>query len=444
MVYHLLDTRQSGLFDGADGGLDGLAQHQNPGFPGIGPRPIVAEALLLDVFRAVALSHGPLVEIFYPGGAMVHGYEVGHVRRQAIFLRQPQPFFYVAFNHFGAQMGRQGIVGVFLVELVLDKVLRASQFTDIVIIGSHPRQQAVGADGIGGSFHQIAHYDAVAEGTVGFPAEPAQHGMVEIGQLQQGQVGGDTEDDLQYSDQAVDHDGRQQPVDGGEHEVIAQGSYIGVLQELDGGDGQRIGGEDIDYGGEYLAATPKLPYGVDGHTARQQAGHYKVHLIAHHEAQHQGQGHSSDHAGASVEQDGEGHGGHCEWDQVLGQSETVMKQVAHSHDQHEQQRSQHYEAGLLEPGPAVYIQPGIKESHQKSGDHDHPDARQPQLDAAGRSDQPRFSGGQGTYLLQHLIGHPGVGIDDLFIFQHDPLGNRYPVHRSLLTPLGDLGIVDQV
>ena len=78
-------------------------------------------------------------------------------------------------------MGRDGVVGILLAELVLDKILRPGQFADVVVVGPYPAKQAVGADGVGRRLRQVSHHDAVAERPVGFLAEASQQRVVEIG-----------------------------------------------------------------------------------------------------------------------------------------------------------------------------------------------------------------------------------------------------------------------
>ena len=47
------------------------------------------------------------------------------------------------------QSRRQPVVRVLHVELVLDEIVRPVQLADVVIVSADPRQQLVGADGLG-------------------------------------------------------------------------------------------------------------------------------------------------------------------------------------------------------------------------------------------------------------------------------------------------------
>ena len=207
-VHHLPNAGQGGLSNGLGGRFDGLAQHEDARFLGVGFGAGVAESIFFHPVRAAVIADGLLIKIFSPGGAMVHGNEVGHRLGQTVFLGQAQSLLDVGDHHLGAQMGGNGIMRVFHTELVLDKVLGPGELADVMVIGSHPAEQTISPNYVGRRLRQVPHDNAVAEGAISLPAETPKQGMVEIGQFQQGKVGGHAENDLQYADEAIYHDRR--------------------------------------------------------------------------------------------------------------------------------------------------------------------------------------------------------------------------------------------
>ena len=90
--------------------------------------------------------------------------------------------------------------------LVLDIVFGMNQFADIVIEGSCPHQQRIGADGFGGFGRQIRNLHRVLERAGGFFGKAVQQLGVDVGQFDQRHRTQQPERFLKQEDQTVGGD----------------------------------------------------------------------------------------------------------------------------------------------------------------------------------------------------------------------------------------------
>ncbi len=135
---------------------------------------------------------------------MVLGDEGAHRGRYAVALGQIEPGLDVVGDHFGAGRGRQLVMGILALDLVLDVVHGLGHLADVMEVAAHPRQQRVGAHQIGRPLGQVADDDAMVEGAWGLLLKPPQQGVVELGQLHQLHAGSDAEHQPQYDRGAHD------------------------------------------------------------------------------------------------------------------------------------------------------------------------------------------------------------------------------------------------
>ena len=89
--------------------------------------------------------------------------------------------------------------------LVFNKIIRFVDFADIVVVAANFSQKGVGADFRCRGFDQAAHNDRMVVGSRRFDHELAHQRLIEIGQFQQFDIGGVTENDFRQRNQAGSH-----------------------------------------------------------------------------------------------------------------------------------------------------------------------------------------------------------------------------------------------
>ena len=85
---------------------------------------------------------------------------------------------------------------VFIAALIFHEIERLGDLADIVVIGAHPGQERVGVDGTGRGLGHGADHHAVVIGARGLQNHLLQEGMIQVGQLQEVDVGGIAENPL--------------------------------------------------------------------------------------------------------------------------------------------------------------------------------------------------------------------------------------------------------
>ncbi len=93
----------------------------------------------------------------------------------------------------GAHGRGEVVVRVFAVVGVLGEILRLHELADVVEIRAHAADRGIRADGFGGGLGEVRDGEAVVVGAGGFHAQAFEHGVVEVGHLQPGNVGRDFE-----------------------------------------------------------------------------------------------------------------------------------------------------------------------------------------------------------------------------------------------------------
>ena len=80
-------------------------------------------------------------------------------------------------------------MAIFLHTDIFNKIERFADFADIVIIGRHPGEQRIGADGFGRRLGQVADNNGMVIGTWSLYHQFAQHRGIHIGKFQQLDIG---------------------------------------------------------------------------------------------------------------------------------------------------------------------------------------------------------------------------------------------------------------
>ena len=207
------------IFDRADGGLDRVGEHHDPGFLGTRLRSRITVILLLDfidlgLIGVVARQvHRLGVEEVHARCPVVHGDEIDHFFRQVVITCQGHAVLDMRGNNERTHAGSELVVTVPAPLLVFHEIGRFHHFPDVMKICAHPAEDLVGTHGGGGGLRQARQRHAVVVRPRGLFRQLAQEGMVEMHQLHQRKVGGDAKRFLEKYKEPVCQNGGDGSVD---------------------------------------------------------------------------------------------------------------------------------------------------------------------------------------------------------------------------------------
>ena len=170
------------------GGFDHIGKHDQPGFTRLGLGAGIAIIIDIDGIFAFELF-GFVIEVLNQAGAMMLTDGVGDVLSQLIPVRHVHAVFDVRDQDKSGHGRGQFIVPVATAALVFDKVGRFADFPDIVIIAADLCEKGVCADFSCCGLDHIPDDNGMMIGSRGFDHELAHEGLVEVGKLQQFDVG---------------------------------------------------------------------------------------------------------------------------------------------------------------------------------------------------------------------------------------------------------------
>ena len=213
---HVLHLFGAGTAQGAHRRLAAVRHHDDGAFlrAGLGAR--IAEVRLPHVLPRLLGLH---IEVGGHGGAVMLPHDGAHGGGHPIPLQDGVPVRHVGDDDPGALPGRQLVVGIDAVGLVLGKVPGGFELARVMDGGRRLGEQGVGADAPCPALRQQGRHLAVMVGAGGVVHEPPLKGMVHIEELVELGAGGKIEEDLP--------DGRetqaQHQGDDGAHEEQAEG-----------------------------------------------------------------------------------------------------------------------------------------------------------------------------------------------------------------------------
>jgi hypothetical protein len=117
---------------------------------------------------------------------------------QPELLRHADPLLHVGQDHRTGEPGRQGIVNIRRAGLVLRKIVRLPEFSDVVIEGCDAAQHRVGADGERARLRQRPHHHAVVERPGCLHHHAGEQRVSRAGQLHQADVARVAEGELRH------------------------------------------------------------------------------------------------------------------------------------------------------------------------------------------------------------------------------------------------------
>ena len=340
----LLDGLGRGIGHGTDGSLHRVRQHDDGAFLGLGTAAVVAEIGNVHSLP-VRLLQRLMVEVHHRRVAVMLDDDILNFLRQMILLGQHHAVPGMGGDNGGGNIGIGMLVRIFA-QLVFLKVHGALQFADVVVIGSRAAQQGIGPHRFRRRLGQIGHDDGVVIGAGGFDHQPAQNGLIGVGQLQQLGRGRQTEHRLH---QRVQRDAQHRRHHGGQgapQGVVHHHPHGVVSHKADGEDDDHIGKAGQEAAQQHLLAVG-LPMKNDDHQkAGDKRNEQKVHDLRsvagiaarQQRADQHRQGETTSHARPGADQAGEHH--HAQ--QCRGQiGVDLLSQHTRAHGQAQHQHHQH-------------------------------------------------------------------------------------------------------
>lgn len=189
------------LGQGATCGLDSIGEEDNSAFLEGGARAIVAVGALIDggavafAFFFMGVVFEPfarlVVEVLDEAGAVVLFDDINDNARQFVFAGEFDAFLDVGLDNEGTHGRVLLVVGVEPTPLVFGKVFGFYEFADIVKEATDAAEEGAGTDRGGGVFGEVGNHEAVMVSAGCLDLHAAKEGVVEIGEFEQGDVGGD-------------------------------------------------------------------------------------------------------------------------------------------------------------------------------------------------------------------------------------------------------------
>ena len=190
LLDHALDAGRGGVRQGPGGRLHLVRQEHQPGFLGLGPGARVAVILHLDLVGFGRLRLGLVEKIADEVGAVVLTDDISDVLPQPVFPGQVHPVLDMGDQDQAAHGRGQLLVLVVAALLVFHEIGRLLDLADVVVKGGGLGQHGIGPDGLRGGFHHLAHHHGVMIGPRGDEHQLFEHGLIQVQELQQADIGG--------------------------------------------------------------------------------------------------------------------------------------------------------------------------------------------------------------------------------------------------------------
>ena len=110
---------------------------------------------------------------------------------EPVLEREVHAFLDVRDDDQRAHRRREFVVRVAVAPHVFREVIGLHELADVVKIGTHPAHRGVGADRLGGRFGEVGDDEAVVVGAGRFDGHALEQRVIQVGQLQPGDIRGD-------------------------------------------------------------------------------------------------------------------------------------------------------------------------------------------------------------------------------------------------------------
>ena len=201
---------------------------------------------------------------------------------EPVLFRKLDTLFYVRENDEAAHAGRQVLVGVLEVPPVLYEIVGHLQFSHVVVVGGHPRQDGVGPDALRGSPREIAHEYAVMVRAGGLDHQLLEEGVLQVRKLEELEVCRIVENVLYDGKEACGHETARQAAEEdkcGLQGHLAQGMAEEAMEEKHD-KGHDEGGKEA--GPEHGRALLHLSGKVGGQEVAEKGVHENGEAVVHH------------------------------------------------------------------------------------------------------------------------------------------------------------------
>src|SRR3954447_880924 len=167
-----------------------VGQHRHRRLSRLGARTGVAE--ISGIYSAIGVvTPCPAQKVGNVCSPMVLWDKGFHHFGQSSSLGQRYAISDVALNDPGRLLGAHEVMRIGCAALVFHEMTRVGQLSDVVVIATHAGKQAVGPDDVAGRLTEAGHGEAVGPGAGRLHGQTAEQGPAQIGELEQGQIGGD-------------------------------------------------------------------------------------------------------------------------------------------------------------------------------------------------------------------------------------------------------------
>ena len=243
-LHHSLDARRCRIGEGFGSGLYRIRQHHDSRLFGLRFGARIAIFLFpylcqFGVLRIFCL----LVEEGDQARTVVLLDDIDNRSGQFALPGQLHTILHMGSDNQVAHGRGELIVPIQGLHLVLDEISRLFDLSNIVIVGADANQEGISAYGLRGRLRQGAQNNTVVIGTGSHQDELSQDRLMQIGKLQQLEIGGDIKKGFQGRKQAQNKDADQEAVNSPTNEVVGK-IRSPLVEERQDQDSRHIGNPD--------------------------------------------------------------------------------------------------------------------------------------------------------------------------------------------------------
>ena len=348
----------------------------------------------------------------------MRGDEVAHDGWQLVLVGQAESVLHMLDDYLCATLVGQALVGILAV-LVLGEEDGILQLADVVIERSCADELCLAPYFVGHVGCQVRHLHAVVESAVGLLRKPAQEGIVDVLQLDEGDDGGEAEDALDGNEQQVGQHGEytshhQEDIGPAADFQIPIGC---APHELHAEVGEHGGKGDDDCGTEEFVALRELAQGIDGHEACHRLGDDEDEGLGEHDRRSQDSQDVRHECCARIQEDAQHDGQHA-----VGHHIDTAPHVSHQTVRHngEEEREAHDEEDGADAVEIVTAE--LLEVHEQQHDKDGG------IDDSASDARHLLAGAQRVLLLVLFPGEQDV--HHLVVHYLSPIHNLLPLQDN--------------
>ena len=223
VVNELVDLLRRDFFQRTRRALDSVGEHDDASLLELRFRPAVTEALLAhlrDVLladvhdlatlpRILLLLERAFVKIPHLRSAVMLLDDIDNALVELVFEREINALLHMGHDDQCAHGRGEFAVGILADAHVFGEILGLHELADVVKVGADARHRGIRPDGLGGGFGEVGDDEAVVVGAGCLDGQALEQRVVQIGEIQPGDVGRESKKTFEHGQRAHNQDRSQ-------------------------------------------------------------------------------------------------------------------------------------------------------------------------------------------------------------------------------------------